>query len=277
MPLRELNTHSDTPFEKSSENVRINIRRHHPRFEMMDTFNKKLGDTPLAIVGGGPSLKKTIDELRSFQNVMAAGSVHDYLIEQNLIPNAIAVCDPSVVTNAYFKKPHKDVTYLLATQCDPSLFEQLEGYKIVMWHCYPIDRDFLDQVEPGWHAVSGGCTVTLRALSMAIMLGFSNLHFFGVDSCMGEVGDDEHHAYPYAAGEQTGRVYEVKSGSLIAGPRQKTFRCEGYQLAQAYHFKSFYKTYNHLFTPTFHGGGLIADWFEGVKEEIERLKAEQAA
>lgn len=276
--LDGINTESATPMAESWGNVRANYARMLPKFEQLPDFNqKKPASEAIAIVGGGPSLRRTCGELKSFPRIIAAGTVHDWLIERGIVPEFAACCDPDPISQAYFQNPCHDVTYLLATQCNPALFDHLAGYRVVKWHCHPIDMEFLNEHEVGWHAVSGGCTVGLRCISMAIMLGYSNIHFFGFDSCL---DGDSHHAYEYATDrEQLGRIFEVRAGTDVMSPDEVAaklvYRAEGYMLAQAYHFKLFFQAYNHLFTPTFHGGGLLPDWWDGVKNLITEL--EQAA
>lgn len=265
--LAGVNTVAATPAEESIKNIPTNLARGFPRLHQMPEFQRIKGsDVPIAIVGGGPSLKQTIDELRGFRHIMAAGSVHDYLRSQGFAPEYAVACDPSPLMANYFRNPSSETKYLLSSHCDDAVFEALKGMSIAIWHCAPIDKEFLDQHDPGWHAVGGGCTVGLRGLSLAIVLGYENIHLFGFDSCLGET-DDEHHAYGFTEEtEELGQIYSVRIGHGMSGPVEggKTYRCAGYQMAQADHFKLWVEHYGNMFNPTFHGDGLLPEMWKHI-------------
>ena len=270
------------------ENVRANIDRPHPWFH--DTLLVKEEDRipgrRIALVGGGPSIKDTVHELMDFQTIIACGSAHDWLQANSpRIPTFCAVCDPDPVMANYLRAPDKDTKYLVSSHCNASVFEALRGHEIQMWHCWPIGagdqeaRDYLQGKTPGWVAVGGGCTVGLRSLTLALMMGFSEVHFFGFDSCMG-MSDDEHHAYPFTdtGKEFLGDIYNVKIGMGIDnGPQPREYRVAGYQLAQADHYKQMLMAFGHLFKPIFHGPGLMADMQAMIDAEAQRITVEQAA
>jgi hypothetical protein len=136
----------------------------------------------------------------------------------------------------------------------------------------------LKKLEDGYQAVGGGCTVGLRSLSMFLLCGYSNIHLFGFDSCLGV--NDEHHAYGFKTeNEFLGEIYEIKIGITrkgLEGALPETYRCAGYQLAQAYHFKDFYSKYHFLMNLTFHGKSLLKDLVDMIKEESEVLKNDPA-
>jgi hypothetical protein len=280
--LGGVNTVAATPPETAHENIRENVKRGLPRLHDLPEFKKVKGfDAAFAIVGGGPSLKNHLNELRQFEGRMiACGSVHDYLRIHGFKPRYAAVCDPDQVMANYLRKPCTETTYLLSTHCDKSVFTAIEGCPIALWHCAPIDEEFLNEVDPQWQAVGGGCTVGLRAISIALMLGYSNLHLFGFDSCL---SDEEHHAYSFTdETEEIGHIYTIKLGNLTEGPPEdaKEFRCAGYQMAQASHFRILLDHYSTVFTPTFHGEGLLPSLWKGIEAEAKRIvkeKEEQAA
>ena len=272
--VASIDTHAATPADTSHANIIINCARGLPKFWELPDFNKpKRRGEAIALIGGGPSLKYTIGELHQFKRSIACGSVHDYLIENGIIPEFASCCDPDPISRAYFQNPSRKVKYLLASICEPALFEHLAGYDIHLWHSYSGDPNWLEtmsKVEPGaWQNIAGGCTVGLRAISMAIMFGFTNIHFFGFDSC---IEDGAHHAYEYAtADERMQQTYVIKTGK--DAPGEKTFVCEGYQLAQAYHFKLFVTQHGHMFDATFHGGGLLADYYDSYKAGVANALA----
>src|SRR5262249_29701353 len=56
---------------------------------------------PIAIVGGGPSLAETIKDCRRYKNIMACGSVYDWLIWKGVYPRWSVLCDPDPIMAKY--------------------------------------------------------------------------------------------------------------------------------------------------------------------------------
>ena len=275
--LGGVNVVAATPSDVSNINVPKNIARGHPRLHQMPEFHKMKGDTPIALIGGGPSVEETIADARGFKHTMACGSSHDYIVKSGIVPEYCAICDPDPIMANYLRSPQRETKYLVSTHADKSVFDALEGMPIALWHCGPIDEKLLNEIDPGWHAVGGGCTVGLRGLSIAIMLGYSNIHFFGFDSCLGF--EDKHHAYDFTdESESLGDIHSIRIGFGLNGPSEggKLFRAAGYQLAQAVHFKEFVAGYGNMFTPTFHGEGLLPEIWKTIKSEAEKIKQEAA-
>lgn len=253
-PLQGVNTVTATSFDDILANVKANCKRKLPRLHDLPEFHKVKGhDKKIAIVGGGPSLKYYLDDIRQFRTIFSCGSVNDYLMSNNIIPTYSGICDPDKLSINYFQKLDTEVKYLIASNCDAAIFDHLKDQQIVMWHCHS-DKFITDEIEPNYQAVGGGCTIGLRAICIAMILGYSNLHLFGMDSCMGE--GSESHAYQ---AEDVGAMYLIKVGTPTKlSEDAKTFKCAGYQLAQAQHFMDFYTSKFQLFTPTIYGGGLLA-------------------
>lgn len=231
---------------------------------------REVKNEPIALVGGGPSLESQLDKLRKFKNIMVCGSAHDYLIGKDITPTYATVCDPDAVAANYMKSPIKYIKYLISTNCDDTVYDTLDGYEIYMWHCYSDDH-LKEFSGANYQAVGGGCTVGLRSLSIAIILGYSDIHFFGFDSCLGIGG--KHHAYGFSdtEKEELGQVYQIRIGMNDKINKEKLFYCAGYQLAQLTHFKDFYVKYNSLFEPTFHGEGLLTESMKIINAERDRL------
>ena len=269
-PLEKINTHAATPATISYDNIRKAIKLPYYRFHEMNGFKVPKGDMKIALIGGGPSIEKQIDAIKNFDGVtVACGSSYDWCVNNGITPNYCVVCDPDPISANYITKPQFSTIFLVATQCDPKVFDTLKLNAIFMWHCYNEDFEGLKDIEPEFQAVGGGCTVGLRSLSLAIMMGYKDIHFFGFDSCLGE--NDKHHAYDFTTDtEELGSIYLIK----LDPTGNKTYTVAGYQLAQAQHFKDFYEHYNEVFTPTFHGEGLLPDLYRFIRKEAERLEAE---
>jgi len=275
--LQDVQTNAATPSTVAIENIKKNLKLNLHKLEFLPEFNKVKGhNVPIAVVGGGPSLKNHLEELKQFRTIIACGSVHDYLISNGIIPTYATICDPDKISLNYFKNPHTETKYLLSTGVDESIIEHFKANhnQIILWHCHSADYDVkeIEKLEGReYQAISGGCTVGLRSINIAIMMGYSNLHIFGFDSSM---SDEECHAYKVSEEEKDsfGKIWQLKLRDLKRddgqGPGDKVYNCLGYQLAQADNFKNFYFSFGRLFTPTFHGDGLLPDLFQLMLESI---------
>lgn len=273
-----VNTVADTPHDVSAQNIPENLALGHIRLHHLPEYQRDKGATPIALVGGGPSVADYADEISRFPVVVACGSAHDWLISRRIKPDYAVICDPDALMADYLRVPSRRTSYLVSSHCHPAVFKALRGYFIAIWHCHPVGEDYLKQVEGrDYRAIGGGCTVGLRALSIAITLGYKNIHFFGFDSCLGL--EDAHHAYDFVTNsEELGQIYEIKIGrrdNKTFGER--TYRCAGYHLAQADHFRQFLKLHGELFCPVFHGDGLLPDLWRLIEAEVENIINGKAA
>jgi uncharacterized Rossmann fold enzyme len=274
--LNPVNISAAYPPAEISENIRASLMRPYGRLHHLPEFGKDKKGRPIALAGGGPSLKRHIKTLRRFDTVLAAGSSHDFLVEHGVrVKYSLLLDAHSTVTASYIKYPSPDTTYLVATHCPESVFKALEGYPISMWHCIMDSQQaFLEEIEPGYQGLGGGCTSGLRAIYMAGVLGYKNLHLFGYDSCLPD--DDMTHAYPLQdekierEGIAADRIYEIRFG--IGEPGEKLYRCLGYQLAQAQNFEELIFSHHDLFKCTFYGGGLLSDIYDKLMQNKDKLK-----
>lgn len=192
----EIVVKSAIPVEWIIDNVNSSFQRDPPRFAKLPDLGKAEG--PIAIIGGGPSLRGEIDNLKKFPGpLMSCGTCHDYLIDQGVVPTYHVIADSHPVTVNWLKKPHKDVIYLIASQCDPALFKALKDYNVRLWHAFVIREDGSDVVSfHGEPTIPGGDFVIGRAWPMATVLGHKDIHFYGFDcsfppKCLSQ------HAYDY--------------------------------------------------------------------------------
>src|SRR5262249_44207632 len=124
----------------------------------------------IAIVGGGPSLTSQLEKLKEYDTIMVCGSAHDYLVSTGIIPTYCIVCDPDAIMASYLTKPHKDVTYLLGTQCHAAVFDALKNNKCYTWDS--VGTAFSEEFNDSKAGVNGGCTVGTRAIVCAMCFGY---------------------------------------------------------------------------------------------------------
>lgn len=247
--------HVGSKMAASIETVESNIRgamaRGLPQFDRLPEFTKFKGDAPLAIVGGGPSLKDTIDELRSFRHVMVCGSAHDYVVGYGIEPRYAVLLDADPIMANYIANPVPTCTYLVASQCPTEVFDKLQDFPVAVWHASGtgLDKLFIEQGRTEATSVGGGCTVTLRALNLAILMGYRQQHYFGMDSCF---AGNEHHAY---AAEDVVTPFDVHIPET-----GRVFMCAPYMAAQAEQFLQWLRDHGSKYVdPIAHGDGLIAE------------------
>lgn len=238
-------------------NIATNSARDIPDIHDLPEWREEL---PIALVGGGPSLADHLDELKRYENIMLCGSVHDYAVENGVEPKWSVCCDPDPVAAAYYSKPQKGCTYLIASACDDAVFKALDGYRVVRWHSGGHDNSPTVWGESRKVLIGGGCTVGTRAFVIAVCFGFSNLHFFGFDGCL---RGGRHHAYGYASSDESplGELSEVRLGS----PDGPAYVMAGYMMGQLFDFQKLLAIHGNRVTCTVHGGGPLDDLVQFAK------------
>jgi hypothetical protein len=165
---------------------------------------------PVAVVGFGPSLKDTWKTLKGFKYIISCSGSHKFLIEKGIIPTWHVEVDPRPHKVELLGEPHKDVEYLVASTCHAKYFDHLKGFNVKLWHVFDPNEDAIRMLPAGDWAVTGGCDVGLRAITLAAFLGFRKLHIFGID---GSVAEGERHAaeHPYGKQKYSELEYEGKT------------------------------------------------------------------
>src|SRR5262245_43138061 len=86
-------------------------------------------DEPIAIVGYGPSLNDTWEEIRKFKKVVTCSGAHKFLVDRGIIPDFHVEVDPREHKVRLIGQPQNETTYLISSTCHPKVFDHLEGYK----------------------------------------------------------------------------------------------------------------------------------------------------
>ena len=250
--------------EHLAKNITANLGRNLPRFVNRLGFGQ-IRNEPLAIVCAGPTLVDTVDRVRDFEHVLVCGSAHDFLVRQGIIPNYAVVCDGGKEDKGNLSLPQKETAYLIASQCDPSLFDHLSDFHVELWHYRgqatktPEEEAVLLNGEP---SISWGSSVGIVAISLARMLGFQHLHFFGLDSSYGDHGLS-HHCCKIA-----GSMEYQKTPVKIGG---RTFITDLALIEQASQFCRYVETEYQFLHSTIHGDGLLAAMIRHGEPGLEKL------
>lgn len=140
---------------------------------------------PIAIVGYGPSLQQTWEQLKDFPYIISTSGAHRFLIDRGIIPTWHAEVDPRAHKIAMLGEIHPDVIYCPCSTCHPNYVTALLKAKahIELWHSFTTEAEGLRVLPPGEYALTGGCDVGMRAMALARFFGFVNQHIFGMDGC----------------------------------------------------------------------------------------------
>jgi uncharacterized Rossmann fold enzyme len=218
-------------------NIAAAIKRGLPELQLVPEH-----DGHAVIVGGGPSLVDTLDELRwryeQGQTIFALNNTRAWLCERGIIPHYTVLLDARAST-ARFVGPAIDRTqYLVASQCAEATFDACLALgkiwdaqspdgrdRVILWH--PHVEGIKDYAPTDAVLIGGGTTVGLQTTAIAYTLGFRKLHLYGFDSCY---RDDDGHAY--AQPENDG---EKIIDCTVAG---RSFKVAPWMAQQADEFKN---------------------------------------
>lgn len=144
---------------------------------------------PLYIVCSGPSLRDTWQELldengKPRGEIWALNAAFDWLCEKGIRPNYGVCLAPENPILNYFQRIDIGDRFLFATTTHPALVDRAldRGAEVTLWQsAQPTDWNLPSLPGP---LVFGGGTVGTRALDMAYILGWRDLHVLGMDACL---------------------------------------------------------------------------------------------
>lgn len=235
------------------------IRRGHPQIRP-----DAVKPDRVCLVGGGPSLVDTEDELRQLLYegalLVTVNGAYQWCLERNYRPQTQIVMDARA-SNAKFVQPAiPRCRYVLASQCHPDTWDAVEGRDNVwIFHASAGVEDtlktLLDTYYGGeWFGVTGGTTVATRAISVLRTLGYLRFDLFGIDSC---VMGGQHHAYAQPENDRDRRV-QVTVHPSGHPEHARVFLCSPWHLKQAEDFAQMVRINGHQFLLNVHGDGLLA-------------------
>lgn len=206
-------------------------------------------DGHMVVIGGGPSLKKDIEEIaerqRRGQLIFATNNTYNWLCDHGITPDCHVMLDAREDNKEFLPKSGKPLCYY-ASQCHPDV---LVGDNIILWHSF--SDGILEEIgnNTGDPLVGGGTTVGLKSLALGHILGYRNFHLYGFDSSYTE---DQNHAYPQALNDGE-RVLDVEMNG-------KKYRAAAWMCAQVEQFKETSKALVESgAVVSVHGSGLLPD------------------
>lgn len=249
----------NTEMEKVRENV-----RHNANQGWQQVKPHKTNDVEVMILGGGPSVREFERDIKQKREegvkLVTLNGAYNWAIEHGLKPSAQIMVDARPF-NARFAKPViEDCKYLIASQCDPSVFEGLPKDQTFIWHTSTeLIKDILNEVYETWWPIPGGSSVLLRAIPLLRMLGFHMFHLYGCDSCLIE---SAHHVYSQPENDSETIIPVSVTGGRI-------FYCHPWMIAQAQELMSLIRYLGNEIELAIYGDGLLKHLLDmGAKLEM---------
>lgn len=243
------------------ETVRANVE-HNLQQGWKQVQPYETNDTEVMILGSGPSLGRSLDEIRRLKalgvKIITLNGAYQWCRNQyldgkrDLLPVNQVVVDARPFNERFTHPIEPGCNYFIASQCDPSVLEGLPKDRTYLWHTTAesikdiLDRHYAETKITSW-GIPGGSTVLLRAIPLLRMLGFAKFHLFGCDSCCDE--DGTHHTTLQPENNNT--PFPV----IVAG---RTFLCHPDQFSQAQEFMDLIKMMGSVIELEVYGDGLLA-------------------
>ncbi len=171
----------NTPDSKVIENIKASRERGLPFVTVAP-----VRDRGLVIMGSGPSLLSTYADLPPDCDIMALNGAYPFLLERGIEPKYAVCLDPKPSNVNFFAATAAKTYHLLASQCDPSVYDHLRerGVETVSFYMDGHSHQAVFKTDEVT-AIAAFPTVGLTALVLAAVLGYRKLHLYGYDSSFG--------------------------------------------------------------------------------------------
>lgn len=255
MTAQQLETVANTSTEETKANIRSSGLLDLPWLDQCAPH-----DGHAVIVGGGPSLASTLEEIRYRkdigQTIISLNGTRDYLITNGIVPDWHIVLDARPDNARFVQNPNADTTYFVASQCAPKIFNTLEGQKVIVWHVHTAEiLESLPLNDKPVCLIAGGSTVGLNAMGVAYAQGFHMIHLYGFDSSVAE----NHHAYTQAENDKD-NIIDAEAGG-------RRFKTTPWMAAQVQEFQE-------LATQLANAGCIVTVHGDGLLPHVARLMSQ---
>mgnify|MGYP001323997347 CR=1 FL=1 len=225
-PLMEVNVRTAVDIQ---ENTFENLP-HLASAPDVGELEGKFKDTPLILVGAGPSLDESIEFLRSVQDkaiIVASNSPYRKLINQGIKPHLVVTADPLSPTLAGFENVSLEgVPLACPFSAYPEIVKRFSG-RILSWCTFNPIVDVLREQRGeklGTKILEKG-TVSACILDLARLFGCKKVLFIGQDM---SVRDDGRYYSEDTSYSDTGAHYNTSSsGQRLPGNTQEKVLVEG--------------------------------------------------
>jgi hypothetical protein len=248
--------------QRAVDNVKINIKGDYKQILPQDAQ-----DEEVVLIGGGPSLTQFEEAIRQHKaagaKLVTFNGAYEWCLERGIGPVTQVMVDARPFNARFVERQDPNCKYLIASQCDPSVFAKLPKDRTYMWHTSAeMFREELNSQFDVWVGVPGGSTVMLRAIPLLRILGYKKFHLYGCDSC---IMGDSHHAYSQPENDGQMAIPVLVKGS------NRTFYCHSWMLAQAQGFIDTIRAYGNEVEIAVYGDGLLAHILETAASQDDIL------
>lgn len=222
--LKAGDTISGIARDKIIENVRAACRRGLP--ELADSFAP--ANRPAVIVTGGPSAHTMAQQIRDLAAkgavIFTVKAVWRWLMNLGVTPDYCAMIDPHPSQAAYVIGAPKGIKWLIASQCDPAVFDKLaeQGADVTIFHVPLVGAENAalslpdGSLDRSKRLVPGGGGVGSRTVRIAALMGHVPLHLFGFDCCY--QNGSSANPQRIADGAVPSHLYQLARGQDLIGP-----------------------------------------------------------
>ncbi len=219
----------NTPDQVIRSHIETNGKRGLPFVEIGAATGREI-----VIVGGGPSLAKTLPFIAGMKNagylIVALNNAANFLKENGIRADwqMLIDCRPE---NIKFVRDFPAAGYLLSAQCHPLVFDHLARQNVRIF--YPAMegiRDLLARETDTAPLILGMHTSGLQALSVCYTMGYRTMHLHGYDSSDAASGDSHAYNQDETAAEQ--KRLDVRFNG-------KHYRCSFAMYKQAEEFEKY--------------------------------------
>ena len=225
----------------------------------------------MVLVGSGPSAAKHVETIRELSRtdgycVMSVNESHDWLVDNEIEPWGAVYIEIGEWDIPMFDKFSPGVTFFLASQCHPSVFDQVSDRRIVLWHALQgIGEDkVIADCQGGGDLIAGGVTPAMRGIHLGIVMGFMDFELFGMDSSY------ETNSHASRENEREDWKDEPTIEVWCLG---KMFKTKPYLARQAEDFGKVCRLFGNLIAFRVHGDGLLPHIHRTFYPQYYREKA----
>lgn len=176
------------PLKERRENIRWVLSSGIPMITELINIHP---DRAAVIVCGGPSVENYENKIKELKSegaiVYAIERMYQWCLDRGIIPDYVIAMDASDDVIESFDRTHPDVTHILMCQCKPEIFRLLQDhgrklfYFLVPQRGVDIGKYCRELKIESMSMINAVGSVSLGALSVAMMLGARNIHMFGFD------------------------------------------------------------------------------------------------
>ncbi len=175
----QFDLHTPCGEEQIRANIASALRRKLPEAHLDGPF--------VRIIAGGPSARQApLDG-----PTLAVNGALKLFTDEGKAPTWWACADPQgpAVENFLRGPLPEETVYLVASKCDPVIFERLKHRDVRVWHVSDFVGVLDDTGQPtGLFPIPCGSTVTTCAISLMLRLGYPRQEVWGWDCCFGDDG-----------------------------------------------------------------------------------------